>query len=59
MCPAMEDHFNLELLAHCPYSPDFSLSNCHVFIAADFFDRLTKIIPRYKCLNSGGDYVEK
>jgi histone-lysine N-methyltransferase SETMAR len=29
-------------------------------MAADFFDIGTqKIIPRYKCLNSGGDYVEK
>jgi hypothetical protein len=29
-------------------------------MAADFFDTgLQKRIPRYKCLNSGGDYVEK
>jgi hypothetical protein len=28
--------------------------------AADFFGKFTqKLIPRYKCLNSGGDYVEK
>jgi hypothetical protein len=28
--------------------------------AANFFDRHTKLIPLYdKCLNSGGDYVEK
>jgi hypothetical protein len=28
--------------------------------AADFFDTgLQKLISRYKCLNSGGDYVEK
>jgi hypothetical protein len=29
--------------------------------AADFFDTgIQKLIPRYdKCLNSGGDYVEK
>jgi hypothetical protein len=28
--------------------------------AADFFDRgIEKLIPRYKCLNFGGDYVEK
>jgi hypothetical protein len=28
--------------------------------AADFFDTGTqKLIPRYKRLNSGGDYVEK
>jgi hypothetical protein len=28
--------------------------------AADFFDTgIQKPIPRYKCLNSGGDYVEK
>jgi hypothetical protein len=30
-------------------------------MAADFFDTgIQKLIPRYdKCLNSGGDYVEK
>jgi hypothetical protein len=30
-------------------------------IAADFFDKgIQKLIPRYdRCLNSGGDYVEK
>jgi hypothetical protein len=29
-------------------------------MAADSFDTGTqKLIPRYKCLNSGGDYVEK
>jgi hypothetical protein len=29
-------------------------------MAADFFDTgIQKRIPRYKCLNSGGDYVEK
>jgi transposase len=28
--------------------------------AADFFDTgILKLIPRYKCLNSGGDYVQK
>jgi hypothetical protein len=28
--------------------------------AADFFDTgIQKLIPRYKCLNSGSDYVEK
>jgi hypothetical protein len=28
--------------------------------AADFFDRgIQKLIPRYKCLSSSGDYVEK
>jgi transposase len=28
--------------------------------AADFFDTsIRKLIPRYKCLSSGGDYVEK
>jgi hypothetical protein len=28
--------------------------------AADFFDVGTqKLIPRYKCLNSGDDYIEK
>jgi hypothetical protein len=28
--------------------------------AADFFHKgIQKLIPRYKCLNSGGDYVEK
>jgi hypothetical protein len=28
--------------------------------AADFFDRgIEKCIPRYRCLSSGGDYVEK
>jgi hypothetical protein len=28
--------------------------------AADFFDTgIQKLIPRYKCLNSDGDYVEK
>jgi transposase len=28
--------------------------------AADFFGTsVQKLIPRYKCLNSGGDYVEK
>jgi hypothetical protein len=27
---------------------------------ADFFDTgIQNLIPRYKCLNSGGDYVEK
>jgi hypothetical protein len=31
------------------------------WMAAEFFDRgIQKLIPRYnKCLNSGGDYVEK
>jgi hypothetical protein len=28
--------------------------------AADFFDTgIQKLVPRYKCLNSGGDYTEK
>jgi hypothetical protein len=28
--------------------------------AADFFDTgIQRLIPHYKCLNSGGDYVEK
>jgi hypothetical protein len=28
--------------------------------AADFFDRgIQKLIPRYKCLSAGGDYVQK
>jgi hypothetical protein len=29
-------------------------------LAEDFFDTsIQELIPRYKCLNSGGDYVEK
>jgi hypothetical protein len=29
-------------------------------LATDFFDTgIQKLIPRYKYLNSGGDYVEK
>jgi histone-lysine N-methyltransferase SETMAR len=29
-------------------------------MATDFFDTgIKKRIPRYKCLNSGGDYIEK
>jgi hypothetical protein len=29
-------------------------------MAADFFDTgMQKLIPQYKCLNSGSDYVEK
>jgi hypothetical protein len=28
--------------------------------ATDFFDAgMQKLIPRYKCLTSGGDYIEK
>jgi hypothetical protein len=67
------EHFNWELFDHTPYSPDLAPSDYHLFTylnnwlgsqrsqAVHFFDiEIQKLIPRYdKCLNSGGNYVEK
>jgi hypothetical protein len=70
---ALLEHFNWELFDHTLYSPVLAPSDYHLFTylknwlqsqrsqAAHFFDTGTKkLLPRYdKCLNSGGNYVEK
>jgi hypothetical protein len=70
---ALLEHFNWELFDHLLYSPDLAPSDYHSneelmegiktrlsSQAEDFFDAgIQNLIPPYKCLNSGGDYVEK
>jgi hypothetical protein len=64
----MEEHYTRMSACHAfgselPYAILFSVSQYKMWLssqAADFFvTDIQKLIPRYKCPNSGGDYVEK
>jgi histone-lysine N-methyltransferase SETMAR len=67
--------FGWEIMEHAPYSPDLAPSDYHVFgplkkflegqrfraQPAEFYNSgISKVVVRWdKCLNRGGDYVEK
>jgi transposase len=69
---ALLEHFNWELFDYPPHSPDLAPSDYHLFTYLrnwlrshhfnnnDFFDTgIQKLIPRHKCLSSGGDCIQK
>jgi hypothetical protein len=69
---ALLKHFNWELSDHPSYIPDLAPNDYHLFSYLknwlrsqrfnnneELMDGVKKFIPRYKCLNSGGDYVQK